>query len=270
VSKIKKKVLTAEVLSNKHVAADHYLLQLKQEWLGKHSCPGQFVNVKVEEDTTAPLLRIPLGIHKIEKEGISLLYKVVGDGTKKLSEKNKGAEIGILGPLGTGFDLSPLGKKGAEAVLISGGHGIAPLFVLAEEILKKKRKVKFLIGTRTKEHVLCAAELWEMGAEVYVATEDGTLGKKGYVTCLLGEHLKGDMKNTTVYSCGPKPMLAAVSEVAEMYDVPAQVSLDEYMACGIGACLGCAIKTKSGYKLVCTDGPVFDSKELIWEKTPVC
>lgn len=269
-SKHKKKVLVPKIISNDQVAPDHYLLELENKWLGKHSKPGQFVNVKVGESSTDPLLRIPLGIHKRDNNGISLLYKVVGAGTRLLSKKRKGEELGILGPLGTGFDLSPMKIKGSRAVLVSGGHGIAPLFFLAEQIIKKNRGVTVLIGAATKEHVLCAEALWDMGAEVYIATEDGSLGKKGYVTCLLPGQIKACRESTTIYSCGPKPMLAAVSEVAEQYDVPAQVSLDEYMACGIGACLGCAVRTKSGIKLICTDGPVFDSKELIWDKAAVC
>ncbi|MFH1553227.1 MAG: dihydroorotate dehydrogenase electron transfer subunit [Candidatus Omnitrophota bacterium] len=273
---VKKKIIQAKIISNRKIAADHYVIRVEAAHLGRNSSPGQFVTVKAEEGTTDPLLRIPLGVHAVRKEGIDLLYKVVGPATELLRSKEKGEKIGILGPLGKGFDLaSLLREKDSEAVIVAGGHGVAPLCALAETIIKKKKKVDFFIGACAKKHVVCTEKLKKLGARVYVATEDGTRGYKGYVTGLLQKHLKrkglrlrsGQAKNKTrqwVYACGPKPMLAELAKVVKKYNVQAQVSLDAYMACGIGSCLGCAVRTKDGYKLVCKDGPVFDAQEIKW------
>ncbi|MFC1644327.1 dihydroorotate dehydrogenase electron transfer subunit, partial [Candidatus Omnitrophota bacterium] len=197
-----------------------------------------------------------------------LLYKVVGPATELLRSKEKGEKLSILGPLGNGFDLAPLlCEKDSEAIIVAGGHGVAPLCALAETIIKKKKKVDFFIGACAKKHVVCTEKLKKLGARVYVATEDGTRGYKGHVTGLLEKHLKKKEKNKTrqvVYACGPKPMLAELAKVVKKHKVQAQVSLDAYMACGIGSCLGCAVRTKDGYKLVCKDGPVFDAQEIKW------
>jgi len=244
-------------------------MDLESGFLGKASSAGQFINIKMAERSCDPLLRIPLGIHKITKKGISLLYKVVGEGTRLLSEKKKGEFVSVLGPLGTGFDPTGVNKN-THAIIVSGGHGIAPLYALTEAILKKTKKVTFLLGAASKSHVTCAGDIKKLGAKVRIATDDGSRGKKGFVTCLLFGEIEKSKTETIIFACGPKPMLSAVSKIAKEYQVKAQVSLDEYMACGIGACLGCAVMTKSGYKYVCKDGPVFDSEELDWKKAKVC
>ena len=260
---MKKKIVNAKIVSNKRIAEDHYEMDLKTAALAKNSLPGQFVNVKLDEKATDPLLRIPLGIHKIKKEGISLLYKVVGEGTDLLRNKKKGDQISLLGPLGKGFDI----KKENEAFVIAGGHGIAPLYALTKELKKNKIDTIFFIGAGKEKHIFCADKIRKMGAKVYIATEDGSLGFKGYVTDVLEKYLernKLQVSRVTIYACGPKPMLKAVAQIAETKKIEGQVSMDEYMACGIGACMGCAIKTKDGYKLCCKDGPVFDIKEIVW------
>ena len=248
-------------------------MEIESAFLAKNSSPGQFLNVKVSDKGTDPLLRVPLGISRITKKGIGLLYKVVGAGTEELSLKKKGEALDILGPLGTPFNTAGNGKK-QEAILVAGGHGIAPLYALAEELLKKKNKVAVFMGASTKGYIVLAKEMKSLGCDVKIATEDGSLGKKGYVTCLLAEHLsrqKADSrKPTAIYACGPRPMIAAVAREAARNGVVAQVSLDAYMACGIGVCLGCAVKTKTGYKMVCKDGPVFLSDEIEWEQAAVC
>jgi dihydroorotate dehydrogenase electron transfer subunit len=268
----KKKTLKAKIISNNRIAPDHFVMELESAYLAKNSRPGQFVLVKVQENVTDPLLRIPLGVHKVRKKSIHLLYKVVGAGTELLHSREKGAMLSVLGPLGNGFDLSPLIKvkgKNARAILIAGGHGIAPLYALAEAAKKKTGKIDFFTGACAKKHVLCVRELKKLGTKTYIATEDGTCGCKGYVTEPLRKYLeknKQDLEDAAIYACGPRPMLAAVAKEAEKYKVPAQVSLDAYMACGIGTCLGCAIETTGGYKLVCKDGPVFDAQEIRWDK----
>lgn len=260
----KKKVTSARIISNKKITSFHRVMKVESSFLAASSRPGQFINIKPAEKGTVPLLRIPLGIHKINKKGISLLYKVVGEGTKILSERKKGERISILGPLGKGFDLDRIEEK---VIIVSGGHGIAPLFALSEEVIKKRKDVTFLLGSATKSHITCVKELKKLGAEVKIATDDGSSGKKGLVTCLLPGQIKGKV---TIFACGPKPMLRAVSAISKKYKVNAQVSLDEYMACGIGACLGCAVRTKDGYKMVCKDGPVFDSREIEWPPAKMC
>ena len=245
-------------------------MELKAPYLGTGTVPGQFVNIKIEPDATDPLLRIPLGVHAVRKNGISLLYKVVGEGTRLLSTRAKGEKVDVLGPLGKGFDIAPLlERKSSAAVLVAGGHGVAPLYGLAEVIAEKKKEIHFFTGAGTAEHVLCTKQLKKLGAKVYVATEDGTQGFKGRATDLLKKHLRRIAQragSVMIFACGPRPMLAALAKEAKASKAPAQVSLDAYMACGIGACLGCAILTKQGYKLVCKDGPVFDAQEIVWTK----
>ncbi len=259
----KKKSILCSIKRNRKLKEDIYTLDIESPFLGENSQPGQFVNVKVSAGGTDPLLRVPLGIHKIAKDGISLLFKVVGFGTNLLKEKQKGQAIDIVGPLGNGFDIS--GKvvtKKTRAILIAGGYGVSPLFALAAAITKKKGTVDFLIGARTEEHVVCAEELNDLGAKVYISTEDGTLGKKGLVTDLLKNNISNsfqDKSDIIIFSCGPEEMTKAVAILAKENQIPAQVTMDEYMACGIGACRGCAVQTTLGVKLACSDGPVFDA-----------
>ncbi|MBU1083973.1 MAG: dihydroorotate dehydrogenase electron transfer subunit, partial [Candidatus Omnitrophica bacterium] len=225
--------------------------------------PGQFVNVKLgAEEQTDPLLRIPLGVHKVKAGETSLMYKVVGRGTRLLSKKKAGEELDILGPLGNGFSVMPE----EHVFIVAGGHGIAPLCFLAERLAKKK-KIKVFAGASGKTHIVCSDGIKDMGAELFTATEDGSCGHKGYVTEVMEQHLEKDKKsgkNITIYACGPRPMLKEVARIAGKHGIAAQVSLDEYMACGTGVCRGCAVKTKDGYKMVCQDGPVFDAREIVW------
>jgi len=235
--------------------------------LSERSAPGQFVNVLVSPGVTDPFLRVPLGIHRIKKSGIALLYKVVGSATTILSQKKEGDEINVLGPLGNGFTLKASRKgKGGLNVLVAGGHGIAPLYALAEALLKKQEKVLVFIGASSKKFVPLSSELKKEGCEVKIATDDGSSGKKGYVTSLLREYFDGKPpeKNTKIYACGPSPMLEELSRMAAAEKVRAQVSVDSYMACGTGVCRGCAVMTVFGYKQACKDGPVFYSDEIIW------
>lgn len=260
----RKKVIKAEILSNKKIAKDHYRIRVRSKHLAENSIPGQFVLVKVQDKTYDPLLRIPLGVHKIKKDGIELLYKVVGTATTLLSLKREGETLDVLGSLGNGFRISNNSKR---AIIVSGGHGVAPLYSLAEVLIKKGRRIDFFVGARTKSHVVCSNELKKLGAKIHVATEDGTLGYKGYVTELVEKHIKHyplNAKRYTLYACGPRGMAKVLARVSRKHKISMQVSLDEYMACGTGACLGCAVGTKTGYKLVCKDGPVFDAEEIVW------
>ncbi|MCQ9207068.1 MAG: dihydroorotate dehydrogenase electron transfer subunit [Omnitrophica bacterium] len=253
----------AKILSNKKIAPDHYVLSFKPPKAAGQTTPGQFFNIRVS-NAYNPLLRRPFGAHRISPEKIEILYKVVGKATSILSAKKKGSLLDIIGPLGNGFKAPP---DASAAILVAGGHGVAPLHALAAS-LTAVPKVVALIGARTKTHVISENEFKGLGAKVHIATEDGSKGHKGLVTDLLRKHFNrqtGKPANRqTIYACGPKAMLKAVAKIAREHCIPCQVSLEEYVACGTGACLGCAVKTRSGYKLICKDGPVFDSKEIIW------
>ncbi|MBL7073567.1 MAG: dihydroorotate dehydrogenase electron transfer subunit [Candidatus Omnitrophica bacterium] len=269
----RKKIIKGTISSNRAVRPDHFELTMEAPWLSKVSRAGQFVMVKLSDKFTDPLLRIPLAVHSKNAGGISLMYKVVGSGTKILSEQKKGTVLDVVGPLGNGFNDEPiLKKKGRVAIIVAGGHGIIPLYLLAKGFREKNIEVKVFIGAGTKEHVLLEKKLKKTGASVQVATDNGTLGHKGSVVALAEEYLKKekgekaasrDIKHYT-YACGPRVMLNALSKKLKKLNEPAEFSLDAYMACGIGACKGCAIKTVSGYKLVCKDGPVFDMRSIVF------
>ena len=207
-------------------------------------------------------------MHRIKKNGIELLYEVVGKGTAMLSVRKPGESLDVLGPLGNGFDI----VSAKTAIIVAGGIGVAPLLALAEEWGKwqgtrVKGKLIVLIGARKKEHILCEKEFKKIGANVLIATENDSRGRKGFVTDLLEDVLAPCPLPlaTMIYACGPSGMLRAVARIAKANRIPCQISLEERMACGVGVCLGCPVKvTGGGYKMVCKDGPVFDAKEIAW------
>lgn len=243
-------------------------MRIESPYLTKNSKPGQFVEIKIS-DGIEPLLRRPLGVHRILKNGIDLLYAVVGKGTETLSKKKAGEEIDLIGPLGNGFDIAASTKA---AILVAGGIGVAPLLALAEHLGYRskgvgcRKKILVLIGACKKEHILCENDFKKLGCKVVIATDDGSKGHKGFVTDLLNTIPTAySLQPTTIYACGPAGMLKTVSKVAREKRIPCQVSLEERMACGVGVCLGCPVKVKSGeYKMVCKDGPVFDAEEIAW------
>lgn len=254
-----KKIINAEIILNTAVSIDQFLMELKSSWLAKHAKPGQFVMVKIAENTTDPLLRIPLGIHSIKANGISLSYKVVGKGTKLLSAKTAGEKISILGPLGNGFTV----KKKSHAILVAGGYGIVPLYCLAESLAKKNIQTSVYIGAASKKQIIYDDKFSILGADVHIATEDGSLGYRGKVTELLDAHLKAGKYNCVViYASGPNLMLVALAKLSAEFNIPAQLSFEAYMGCGIGVCRGCAIETNDGYKMCCSDGPVFTGSDI--------
>jgi len=268
-----KKIIKGKIVSNLPVAKDHFELKMEASWLGKSARAGQFVMVKLCDKFTDPLLRIPLAVHSKNAGGISLMYKVVGNGTKILSERKKGTVLDVIGPLGNGFDDKHILKKsGRKAIIVAGGHGIIPLYMLVKRFKEKNIEVTAFLGAGTKEYVLLGKKLKKTGAKVHIATDDGTSGRKGSVVTLVEEYLKKEKKkkdetkgaNHYIYACGPRPMLAALSRSLKKLNEEAEFSLDAYMACGIGACKGCAIKTTSGYKMVCKDGPVFDMRSIVF------
>jgi len=220
--------------------------------------------IKVSDGVT-PLLRRPLSIHDVSGSKIELLYEIVGQGTELLSRKMTGGSLEVIGPLGAGFKMLPKTAK-RQPILVAGGMGIAPLLFLAKNL--KSRKGLVLIGCRTAEQVLCEKEFQSLGFGVTIATDDGSRGFKGRVTALLEQQLSTiDHRLSTIYACGPKPMFGELARICKENAIPAQVSLEAHMACGIGACLGCVVETAKGYQRVCKEGPVFDIEQLRWQNT---
>jgi dihydroorotate dehydrogenase electron transfer subunit len=251
--------LKAKIISNERVKNNYWLLRLECAEIAGKACPGQFVEIRVREGVE-PLLRRPISIHDAHKAGISLFYERVGIGTRMLSERARGNFLDVIGPLGNGFACNRLGKKD-KVVLVAGGMGVAPLVFLAKRL--KTIKPLVLIGARTRAQVVCSKEFKEAGCSVKIATDDGSAGFKGKVTGLL-ESCLGQGGFSQIFACGPSPMLKSVSRISRQNHIGSQLSLEEHMACGIGACLGCVVNTKNGYKRVCKEGPVFSGEELVW------
>ena len=253
------KQLIATIRDNERVAEGFYRMRVESAPLAKEAKPGRFVEVRCGGGYE-PLLRRPLGIHRIHDDGIEMLYEVVGTGTEILSTKKAGEALDILGPLGNGFTTDTKGP----VVLVAGGVGVAPLMALAEAFAGRRAGLEVFIGAKTKTHILCENEFKKTGAKTFVATEDGSKGQRGLITELLQKRL--DDHTATIYACGPTAMLKAVALLARKESLPCQVSLEERMACGVGVCLGCPVKMKASgaYKMVCKDGPVFNAEDIAW------
>ena len=254
-----------KIAANNRISGRYFQLALKAPQLARLVLPGEFLEVRVS-DSYEPLLRRPFSIHKVSGAQIAILYEVLGLATEILAKKKAGDYLDVLGPLGNGFDCRKPKTAHRKPVLVAGGMGVAPLLFLAEKLSKFSTTV--LIGARSKEQILCEKEFKKLGCSVKIATDDGSRGFKGKVTDLLRKVLlknsqTPELKNS-IYACGPRPMLKEISKISKKYKIPAQVSLEEHMSCGIGACLGCVVKTKEGFKRVCKEGPVFNANEIIW------
>ncbi|MDD2752053.1 MAG: dihydroorotate dehydrogenase electron transfer subunit [Candidatus Omnitrophica bacterium] len=254
------------ILAKQKLAKDFFGLRLSSHKIAANAKPGQFVEVRVK-NSFLPLLRRPLGVHQVGRNNFELLFQVVGPGTQILSQKNLGDYLDVIGPLGNGFDFQLPRRK----VLVAGGMGVVPLLFLAQKLTEcqvssAKYRTTVLIGAKNKAQIICARDFKKFGCEVLIATDDGSKGFKGKVTDLLKKFLRGTSNRLdgTIYSCGPKLMLKEVAKLSQDFNIPAQISLEEHMACGIGACLGCAVETKQGFKRVCKEGPVFNAEEIIW------
>lgn len=254
-----------EVIFNKRVTSDIFLMGLKAPEIVGIARPGQFVMVRISSGVD-PLLRRPFSIcGKGDDNLLLVLYRVVGRGTEIMSKTRKGAKLTILGPLGRGFDLSDTVQK---PVLVAGGIGIAPLIFLAQTV--KTGGVTFMAGYGSKSEIVTVEKFGLNATEIMIATDDGTSGHMGPVTELLEAHLTGcRLGIQTVFACGPFSMLKRVADLTVSRDIPCQVSLEASMACGLGACQACAIKAKPGqekvYHHVCQDGPVFNVQSLNWK-----
>lgn len=254
--------IKAKIISNKALRASYWHCVISAASIASRARPGQFINIKVT-DGLKPLLRRPFSVHNINGENMEVIYDVIGEGTRAFSQRRVGEYLDIIGPSGNGFSLPASSKR--LLVFVGGGIGVAPLFFLARKAKAKNKIV--LVGSRSKGQVLCEKEFKNSGCDVKISTDDGSLGLKGRVTDLLKDILDSKIAEENavlIYACGPRPMLKVVSRLAAQYGLPAQVSLEEHMGCGIGACLGCVVKTKNGLERVCKEGPVFNASDLIW------
>ncbi len=249
-----------KIISNERLTKNLYHLVLAGGHMAKKVKSGQFVHLRTT-DGGKPFFRRPFSIFRAKK-AIEILYDVVGQGTKILSKKSKGSFVDCIGPLGASFCMPPKGIK--KVVMIAGGVGVAPFLALSDSLKNKKYEMILLYGGRNKDYVFNLKEFKKNGCRVYISTDDGSVGMKGRVSNLFPK-VKGKSDETFIYTCGPKLMMKAVQSFAEKQNILGQASLEEVMACGIGTCLGCATKTKSGYKTVCKDGPVFNIEEIVFD-----
>jgi dihydroorotate dehydrogenase electron transfer subunit len=283
--------MLTSILYNDEIAPSYYRMGLSWEEPSPVQ-PGQFVMMRVSEGID-PFLCRPFGIYRLlkggegagegELDGFEILYKVVGKGTLIMSRLRRGGGVDVFGPLGRGFP--PVAGVG-RLLMVAGGVGIVPFYLVAEGLVASGREGKLLFGGRCIDDLPGLGDFKDLGLDMAVATDDGTAGVKGVVTALMEDAVSDD---TTVYACGPKGMLKEVARIAGERGVPCFVSLDRRMACGMGACLGCAVKvrgtegthgagggervdgeeirtTPPPYRMVCKDGPVFDAGELEWEE----
>lgn len=246
------------VLENIKISDSYYLLKLKSEKSIALAKPGQFYMLQCKNKST--LLRRPISLHYISKNKniIEFYYEVKGEGTKDFKNIKSGEIINLQGPLGNGFDIQ-VEKK--NIVVIGGGMGMAPMKFLID-ILSKKNNVTFISGGRNKNSIKILENFNLETIKTIITTDDGSLGIKGNVTVPLLSLLK-EMKVDKIYACGPSIMMKHIMNIADSKNISCEVSLEERMACGVGACVGCSILTKNGMKKVCKDGPVFNSKIII-------
>ena len=258
-----------EVDFNRMIAPKTFLMGLRSPEIAGESRPGQFVMIRAGKEM-APLLRRPFSLCGIREDGLVLiLYRVIGRGTKILAEIRKGDRLPLMGPLGRGFQ--PPGER-TRPLLIAGGIGVAPLFFLAQFL--NRGDVEFMAGYGSSEEVIDTKQIFPVPPDITYSTDDGTLGHSGLVTDLLDEYLsqnRGEEKSISIFACGPLPMLKRVAATASERDVPLQVSLEAAMACGLGACQGCAVNASSReggihYYRVCSEGPVFPGNVLDWSR----
>ncbi len=256
----------ATILSNKPVGRGYYRLLLRAPEAAASARPGHFVMLRVSENRD-PLLARPFGICSVPSySSIEIVYRVVGRGTSLLTRMEAGHTVSLLGPLGQRF---PLPDKSRTPVLVAGGSGFPPLHFLAQ---RAGARAHLFIGSKSKECLPPVGIIKSFKAvtfKIHVATEDGSLGTRGMTTDILNAFLTRLEQKThfVLYACGPHAMLGAVSRIAAEHSIPCYVSMEERMACGLGACMGCAISMKAGgYKRACKEGPVFDSREIDWSE----
>ena len=254
------KQIRARVVGREDITSDIFRLTLFAPEIARESSPGQFIHLLCGEDQSF-ILRRPFSIHRIGgSETIDVLVRVVGKGSQWLARREPKDQIDAIGPLGRGFDFSGDIRR---AVLVAGGIGIAPMVFLAKKLFDHKIRTSAVIGAAGRTELLDVMDLKRMTRRVSVATDDGSQGHHGLVTDIVGPEIK-QSDPQIVYACGPQPMLRTVANIASRYGVSCQVSLEAIMACGIGACAGCAVESADGFLNVCSDGPVFTTNDLGW------
>ena len=214
------------------------------------TAPGQFVNILLE----GKFLRRPISVCDCEGDELILVYKVVGSGTEQMSRMERGETLDILTGLGNGYDLA---EAGDAPLLLGGGVGVPPLYMLAKKLIEEGKKVSVVLGFNTASEIFYEEEFKALGANVTVTTVDGSYGIQGFVT-----NAMENIDYTHFYTCGPEPMLRAVWRASK---TDGQLSFEERMGCGFGACMGCSCKTLTGYKRICKEGPVMRKEEILWQ-----
>ena len=237
-----------EIFSNEALTDSVYKMVLRGD-TSAITASGQFVNIQLD----GLFLRRPISVCDYDNETLTIIYKVVGKGTERMSAMNAGEKLDVLTGLGNGYDLS---LSGAAPVLLGGGVGVPPMYNLAKNLVAQGKSVTVILGFNTARECFYEAEFKALGCSVQVTTVDGSYGKKGFVTDALPENY------TYFYTCGPEPMLKAVYKATS---TSGQMSFEERMGCGFGACMGCSCKTITGYKRICKEGPVMKKEEILWD-----
>lgn len=254
---------TCQIVSNERDTDLYFRLVVRAPRIAPLVQPGQFVHARILPLKEA-LLRRPFSVFQVSGDTLSILYKTIGQGTEVLSRMGPAEELSLIGPLGHGFTVPRL--DGEIPLLVAGGYGMAALYLLAQ---RSPQKGVAFVGGRRRVDILCEEEFRALGWEVRVATEDGSRGERGLVTQPLLTELRRGTAGRKLFACGPTPMLKAVGQLAAQFNLPAELSLDEHMCCGIGVCLTCVAPVKAAdgweYQRTCTEGPVFDSRQIAWE-----
>ena len=238
-----------EITENVALTQSVYKMVLRGD-VSAITAPGQFVNIRLD----GLYLRRPISVCDLQEDCVTIIYKVVGKGTEQMSRMQIGETLDVLTGLGNGYDLSFAGDR---PVLLGGGVGVPPMYLLAKELIRQGKQISVILGFNTKDEIFYEEEFRALGAEVFVTTADGSYGIKGFVTDALRE-----LDYSYFYTCGPEPMLKAVYKAAK---TSGQMSFEKRMGCGFGACMGCSCKTITGYKRICKEGPVMKKEEILWE-----
>ena len=238
-----------EIQSNIPLTKDVYRLVLSGD-TSAVTAPGQFVEIAIP----GKFLRRPISVSDWDAQHLTLIYRVVGQGTQQMSAMVSGAKLDLLTGLGNGYDLSCCGE---HPVLIGGGVGVPPLYALCRQLLEAGKEPQVILGFNKKEEIFLEDAFRSLGAQTHIATADGSVGTKGFVTDVLSK-----LDYSYFYACGPLPMFRAIEKIAAS---DGQYSMEERMGCGFGACMGCSIQTRSGAKRVCKDGPVFRREEVFFQ-----
>jgi len=264
---------TAKIADNRPLNDEYNLLTFSPLTHTQEPQPGQFymIGTSGKSDTRSsmenihdPLLKRPFSLFRQTRRGLQILFRIRGRGTTMMRELKKGSLVDVLGPLGNSY---PIPSKNKTPLLIAGGIGIASLFYFAERLSRVKKNAYISYGVRSERELFMVNELKKFAKDLSISTDDGSCGERGCVTDVAGgllSHTPSLSTSSVIYACGPRKMLEAVSEMAKQRKIEAYLSMEEVMACGVGACLGCVVKTVNGYKRVCKEGPIFDGNEIVW------